>query len=256
MRLSRNGQLVYQTRDALGAILVFDQRRHRVLTFDSVFEQSKIERRKPYLPVHEYNRAMLLPLAWQSPAHATVLGLGGGVLVNAIHRLLPDCMIDAVELRQQVVDVAREFFDLADADTIRITVSDARPALRRLSDASTDLILTDLYGADRMSPAVSQSRFIDQCERVLSARGWLAVNYHRLPDARSPMFQHIRRLFASVLLFKSRTNNYVLYASKQAAEPMAPEHPTLKNLQKHLPIDWPGLMAGVRKPECDDPPAD
>lgn len=248
MRLSRNGQLIYETRDAQGAILVFDQRRHRVLTFDSVFEQSKIDRRKPHLPVHEYNRAMLLPLVWDTPRHATVLGLGGGVLVNALHHLLPDCCIHAVELRPQVVDVAREFFALPDSDRIRITIGDARPALRRMADAGTDLILTDLYDADRMSPAPAQRRFFDQCERVLSDEGWLAVNYHRLPDLDGPLFDHIQRLFASVLLFRSRTNNFVLYASKHPATPLAPDAPVLKQLQKRLPIDWAGLMAGVRQP--------
>ncbi len=249
MRLSRSGRLVYETRDAMGAILVFDQRRHRVLTFDSVFEQSKIDRRKPQLPVHEYNRAMLLPLAWREPRHATVLGLGGGVLVSALHHLLPHCQIKAVELRAQVVDVAREFFQLPDSARLEITVSDARSALRKMADASTELILTDLYGADRMSPAPAQRRFFDQCERVLTDQGWLAVNYHRLPDLGGPLFEHIQRLFASVLLFKSRTNNFVLYASKQPAQPMAPEDPVLKSLQKQLPIDWAGLMAGVRQPE-------
>ncbi|MDX1635636.1 MAG: methyltransferase domain-containing protein [Marinobacter sp.] len=249
MKLSRKGELIYETRDALGAILVFDQRRHRVLTFDSVFEQSKIDRRKPHLPVHEYNRAMLLPLAWHTPGHATVLGLGAGTLVTALHHLLPRCRIRAVELRQQVVDVAREFFALPESERIQVTVSDARPALRRMEDASTDLILTDLYGADGMSPAPGQARFIDQCERVLSDQGWLAVNYHRLPDVGSSLFEHIRRLFASVLLFRSRTNNFVLYASKQSAAPLAPEASVLRQLQKQLPIDWSGLMAGVRIPE-------
>ena len=69
------GEIIHYTRDALGGILVVDYRKHRVMTFDSVFEQSKIDRRKPHLPVHEYSRAMLLPVAFAQPAHATVLGL-------------------------------------------------------------------------------------------------------------------------------------------------------------------------------------
>src|SRR5690606_34998140 len=103
--------------------------RHRVLTFNTIFEQSKIDRRSPWLPVHEYNRAMLLPVAFGQPRHATVLGLGGGVMASALHHLLPACQVHAVELRQAVLDVAREFFSLPDSDRLRVTISDARNAL-------------------------------------------------------------------------------------------------------------------------------
>ena len=81
------GEIIHHTRDALGSILVVDYRKHRVLTFNSVFEQSKIDRRFPYLPVHEYNRAMMLPAVFANPRHVTILGLGGGVMAGAFHHL-------------------------------------------------------------------------------------------------------------------------------------------------------------------------
>lgn len=244
MNLSLRGTIVYRTGDALGDILVIDHGKHRILSFDSVFEQSKIKRLRPHVPVHEYNRAMLLPLAWHEPRHATVLGLGGGVLLGALHTMLPACELHAVELRGEVVAVAREYFSLPQGHNIRITVSDARPALRELVPGSTDLILADMYGADHMSPAQSQRRFIDQCLHALSESGWLAINYHRSPQD-GPLFQHIRRCFASVFMFKSKTNNYVLYASVQPVAPITREAPRLKDLQKRLPIDWTGLAGRI-----------
>jgi spermidine synthase len=115
------GEIVHHTRDALGSILVVDYRKHRVLTFNSVFEQSKIDRRYPYLPVHEYNRAMMLPAVFANPGHVTILGLGGGVMAGAFHHLYPECRIHAVELRQAVLDTAREFFDLPDSERLEVT---------------------------------------------------------------------------------------------------------------------------------------
>jgi spermidine synthase len=247
MRLPLGGDPVYQTADTLGNIQVIDLRKHRVLRFDSVFEQSKIDRRKPHLPVHEYNRAMLLPVAFEEPRHATILGLGGGVLVSALHHLLPECDLHAVELRREVVIIARRFFDMPKGDNIRVTIADARAALRQMPDACTDLILTDLYNAERMSPAPNQPKFLDQCDRVLSERGWLAINYHRPPDFDNPLFQHMRRLFANVRMFKSKTNNYVVYASKRPFETMAQKDPALAELEKQLPIDWPRLMSRVQR---------
>jgi len=241
------GEIIHHSRDKIGSILVIDYRKHRVLTFNSVFEQSKIDRRYPHLPVHEYNRAMLLPAAFINPGHVTILGLGGGVMASAFHHLYPECRVHAVELRQAVLDVAREYFGLPDSDRLSVTIADARNALNDLPDASTDMILSDLYNADRMSPAQAQRQFVESCSRVLSPSGWLVLNYHRTPDAEGPYFRQLRKHFAALLVFKSKTNNTIVYASKKPFEPMHPKDPLLSSLEKRLPIDWSRLMSRVSR---------
>ncbi|MFW5825677.1 MAG: spermidine synthase [Marinobacter sp.] len=236
------GEVVHHTRDRMGPILVIDDRRHRILSFDSVFEQSKIDRRRPWLPVHEYSRAMLLPLAWRSPRRAAVLGVGGGAMVGAIHHLVPACQLQAVELRPEVIRVAREYFSLPVAPTITVTTGDARHALEAMTEGSTDLILADLYSADRMSPAQSRRQFIDLCVGALSEDGWLVLNYHQPPDPEGRLFRHMRRRFASLLVYTSKTNNTVIYGSRQPVQPIAPASPVLKTLEGRLPIGWPKLM--------------
>lgn len=245
MKFQLGGSVTHRTSDALGDIVVMDYRKHRVLTFDTIFEQSKIDRNKPYLPVHEYNRAMLLPIAFAEPCHATVLGLGGGTMVNALHHLLPTCEIHAVELRQAVVDVAHAYFGLPHHPNIAVTVADARPVLHDMPEASTDLIMADLYSADRMSPAQGHRRFIDLCALALSDHGWLALNFHLAPSREGTMMQHIHRLFADVMLYRTKTNNYVLYASKRALHGDMPGATRLATLEQRLPIGWPQLIGKV-----------
>ncbi|HEY9119235.1 MAG TPA: methyltransferase domain-containing protein [Marinobacter sp.] len=239
------GEIIHYTRDALGGILVIDYRKHRVMTFDSVFEQSKIDRRSPHLPVHEYSRAMLLPVAFAHPSHVTVLGLGGGVMASALLHLLPDCQVHAVELRQSVLEVAREYFSLPHSANFTVSIGDARDALCRAPESSTDLILADMYSSDRMSPTQAQRDFIRQCSRILSDSGWLSINYHRTPDLDGPFFRQLRGEFAALLLFKSKTNNTVIFASKPPFEAMHAKDPALVALEKKLPIDWRRLMARV-----------
>jgi len=241
------GEIIHHARDSLGSILVIDYRKHRVLTFNSPFEQSKIDRRRPWLPVHEYNRAMMLPAAFASPRHVTILGLGGGVMASAFHHLYPECRIHVVELRQAVLDVSREFFALPDSPRLTVTIADARQTLTELPDASTDIIQSDLYSADRMSPAQSQRMFIDECSRVLSPEGWLTLNYHRPPDPDSPWFRCIKRHFPVVLTFRSKSNNTVLYASKKPFEALDSRDPLFTELEQRLPIDWRRLMAKVTR---------
>ncbi len=239
------GNIIHFARDDLGGILVIDYRKHRVMTFNSVFEQSKIARRRPYLPVHEYSRAMLLPIGFSTPAHVTILGLGGGVVANALLHLLPECQVHAVELRQTVVDVAREYFYLSESSRLTVTIEDARNAIEAMPDGHTDLILADMYSADRMSPTQVQREFIKQCSRVLSDRGWIALNYHRTPDLNGAFFRQLQGEFAVVLAFKSKTNNTVIYGSKKPFELPANTAPHLSELEDILPIDWRRLMARV-----------
>ncbi|PHQ24840.1 spermidine synthase [Marinobacter guineae] len=243
------GDIIYHTRDALGSILVIDYRKHRVLTFNSVFEQSKIDRRYPHLPVHEYNRAMLLPAAFANPRHITILGLGGGVMASAFHHLYPECRIHAVELRQAVLDTAREFFGLPDSERLTVTIADARNALEKMPEASTNMILADLYNADRMSPAQAQRNFVDECARVLGSDGWLVLNYHRTPDVEGPYFRQLKKHFAVLLMFKSKSNNTVIYASKQHFQSVHSKDPILVELETRLPIDWRQLMTKVSRLE-------
>ncbi|MGO1503321.1 MAG: spermidine synthase [Marinobacter sp.] len=241
------GEIIHHSRDKLGSILVIDYRKHRVLTFNSVFEQSKIDRRYPHVPVHEYNRAMLLPAAFSTPKHITILGLGGGVLASAFHHLFPECTVHAVELRQAVLDVAREYFELPNSKRLSVTIADARNALNDVPDASTDLILADLYSADRMSPAQAQRQFVESCSRALSPGGWLALNYHRTPELDGPYFRQLKKHFPVLLAFKSKTNNTVVYASKQPVEALDPKTAQLASLEKRLPIDWIRLMGRVSR---------
>lgn len=244
------GDIIHHSRDALGSILVIDYRKHRVLTFNSIFEQSKVDRRHPHLPVHEYNRAMLLPAAFATPDHVTVLGLGGGVMVNALMHLFPECQVHAVELRQAVLDIAREYFELPDeCQRLAVTIADARDALEHQPDASTNMILADLYNADRMSPAQAQKQFVDDCVRVLDSDGWLILNYHRTPDPEGPYFRQLKQHFAVLLMFSSKSNNTVVYASKKPFESLHSKDPRLTELENRLPIDWCRLMSRVRRLE-------
>jgi spermidine synthase len=111
------------------------------------------------------------------------------------------------------------------------------------------MILADLYNADRMSPAQAQKQFVDECARVLTEDGWLVLNYHRTPDVQGAYFRRLKRHFAVLLGFRSKSNNTVVYASKQHFQSVHPKDPVLEELENRLPIDWRRLMAKVSRME-------
>ncbi|MFO7602570.1 MAG: hypothetical protein R6X06_02015, partial [Gammaproteobacteria bacterium] len=131
VRQAGRGKLVHRHSDPWGDILVIDQGEHRVLTFGTIYEQSRLNKRYPALMVHHYIRGMMLSLAFREPKHVTLLGLGSGCLLQGLQAMPAPPRVAVVEHRQAVVDVARDYFWLPEAGNISVNVSDASAYLKR-----------------------------------------------------------------------------------------------------------------------------
>lgn len=210
---------IYRTSDEWGEISVVDRGHFRILTFEPVYqknsiEQSCIDLQNSHMLVHEYTRAMMLVLAYIQPQHATILGVGAGCLIRSLHDILPQCELQGVEIRQQVYEVARQFFKLTVNKNIKITIGDAKLYLQAAADKSTNVIFADLFTADGMNPVQIEDEFINQCWRALDQQGWLVINLHRLPLLDSSLSKCLHRLFAQILMCPTAAGNYILYACK------------------------------------------
>jgi spermidine synthase len=209
-----NETVQHQTQDHWGNIQVIDHEGQRVLSFDSVYEQSRMDLQHPDMLVHHYTRAMLLGLAFGNPAHVTLFGLGGGCLLRAAHRINPALNLQAVELRASVLAIAKDYFGLPTAPNIAIEVADGRDYITRQPDASTDLILADMYHAYRADAFQMQKAFFQESQRVLSADGWLVINCHKLPPANGTFFRFLKQSFKEILICEVPGGNIVVYAAK------------------------------------------
>lgn len=231
---------IFRTQDEQGSIIVYEHRNFRILTFDSICEQSKIRIDDPFCIEHEYARAMLLPLLQASPARATLLGLGGGSLATCLFHAFPGIQILAVEWRQAVIDVAYQYFDLPQDARLVVKQGDARAWLARLPDRSSDLVLADLYHASEMHDLQLEQVFFENCRRILSEGGWLALNYHELPMADSSAMKQLHRHFPAVFLLRANTGNWVVLACTQ---PVMLEEMAARAVD-YLPAS---LLSGLRK---------
>jgi len=208
------GKVIHRQHDIWSDILVIDHGSQRVLTFDTIYEQSRMDRNKPAMLVHNYTRAMILGLAFVKPEHVTILGLGGGCLVRAVHALFDEAVLDVVELRQAVAEIAQQYFMLPQTPRIQVTISDAKQYLKKQVTASTDMIFADMYDGYGVHPFQMQERFIQQCHRTLTSSGWLVINCHKLPDFDSPILVSLISLFKEVFVCPVPTGNYIMYAGK------------------------------------------
>jgi spermidine synthase len=208
------GKLIHRASDEFGTILVLDYPHYRVLSFDSMYEQSGFYLEKPYQLVHEYTRIMLLALGFITPRHITILGLGGGSLLRSLHYYLDDCEFHAIELRQKVFEIARDYFDIPTDKRVSVSIADAQTQLIAGEACSTDIIFSDIYDAADMSSIQAQKEFLVECERTLSKQGWLVINYHTLPDRHSVFFKTLRDIFPSIIICAGEFNSHVLFVGK------------------------------------------
>lgn len=242
----RQGQeVLYSTEDEHGRILVLDDGNYRILTFDSIYEQSCMRLSDPHKLVHEYAQLMLLAVAFIEPRQITMLGLGGGSLLRTLHHLLPDCTFNVVELRQAVVDVATRYFALPDDPRVTISVRNALREIARLDSASSDIIFSDLYDAYSMEPAQLHYEFLTECVRVLSEQGWLVINVHRFPDDAPVYFELLSSLFPTVILSTTAENTILLASNAQPAQ-VTPGVQRIETMERVLQQRFSQLMPRLR----------
>lgn len=216
--LSRNCEEeieIYRTEDSFGAVVVTEYGKLRVLSFDSHFEQSAMHLENPLELVHGYLRAMVLVLAFKQPRHVTLLGLGGGGLLRALHARCLETQIKVVELRKSVISVATEHFGLPVDDRVVIRNRNGFIHLNEARKHSSDIIFADMYQANAMEPFQATTRFLEQCWHLLTNDGWLAINFHKLPALNHPYMLKLCRLFPEVYCCGTDSGNFVVLCGKR-----------------------------------------
>jgi len=210
-----NRNEIFRTSDEHGNIIVYEFNKFRLMTFDSMCEQSKVRMGDPMYLDHEYIQAMLLPLLHLTPKHVTLLGLGGGSLASCLYYVFYDAKLLVVEWRQAVIDVAYDYFDLPRDERLEVRHREAKSWIERAENKSTDLVLSDLYHASDPHEIQFEKEFFENCHRILRDKGWLALNYHKMPTAESPAINHLCHYFPSVFMLHVNTDNWVVVACKQ-----------------------------------------
>lgn len=225
------GNELCRVEDSFGAIVVSQRGDKRVLSFGSRLEQSCVLLDKPYYLMHEYTQIMLLGLLFSKARRATLLGLGGGGLVHCLSHYYPQINIEIVELRQAVIDIAYDWFDLPDQDNIQVTQDDAMDYLSAVTPAETDIIFSDLYEAEGMSSCQAQRDFYTASEKALSDAGCLVLNFHKKPDPQSFLMHTIEDTFNEIIGYDAGRGNCIMFCCKK---PVGLHQPVLNSEAESL----------------------
>ncbi len=197
------GKELYRTADSDGTIIVTQRGNKRLLSFDSIFEQSSVLMPRPYYLVHQYTQVMLLGLLFVDARRITLLGLGGGALAHCLSHYYPESTIQVVEIRQAVIDIAYEWFDLPRLDNLQVINDDASHYLAILEPDGTDIVFSDLYEAEGMSACQTQQDFIVASYHALGASGCLVLTFHNKPHQGSLLMDTIESFFSEIIVYDS-----------------------------------------------------
>jgi spermidine synthase len=206
---------VARLEDEYGLIQVYDRGDERYLTFDSPHQQSGIYKSEPARLLHHYTQAMMLALLYTQPRHITLLGLGGGALAHCLYKHFPGVELQAVELRQAVINAAYRFFGLPDEPRLKVAHMDAGAWLARAGDGVTDIILADLHWSYKVDQYQLANGFIAECRRVLNADGWLVMNYFGDDAEKIAGLQALHAKFPVIKTCATASGNLVVFAGKR-----------------------------------------
>jgi spermidine synthase len=204
-----------------GTIQISEERGVRYLHFGSRWVQGAMRLSRPDVLELEYTREMMLPLLLRPdrwPRNVLQVGLGAASITRFLRRYRPQARLVIVELREDVVRAASQFFRLPDDPRVVIDIADGAAYMARAGERF-DLILVDGYDARGRVGALDTPAFYADCRRRMVRGGVLATNLltrHRGVDA---SLARVRAAFDghALALPASRNGNVVVLAAHDAA---------------------------------------
>jgi spermidine synthase len=212
-----HAKVLHEERSVYTRIIVEDSNRLRCLKFTLKREDSTqtcINLNYPKRMVFSYTQMSMASLLLNpNPASVLIVGLGGGTLPMALRDLLPEALIDTVEIDEAVVRVAKEYFGYREDEYNRAIIRDARVYGKRsaLRGLTYDLIILDAFNGEYIPEHLMTVEFLEEMRALLSDDGVLVANTFassRLYDFESATYAAV---FGNFLNFRgSSTGNRVI----------------------------------------------
>jgi spermidine synthase len=201
---SIKGDIVHWSRDSHGEIVVADDGGLRSLYFGDIL-QSSIGLDSPETLIEDYNRAMMSALIFRdNPRKVLLIGLGGCSLIHFLLNAFPECTIDAVEIRQKVIDLAHDFFLLPRRNShLGIFLAAGHDFMRRPRNGGNryDLIIIDAFDEDGPAASLLEKDFLASCRASLNEGGIFAINLWSRPKDNFPsVYDSLRQAFGNITL--------------------------------------------------------
>ncbi|PSV47493.1 spermidine synthase [Photobacterium indicum] len=211
-----NGTCISTTIDDHGPIYVYQTRTSRILSFDGKIYQSCMKLNNINRLHLGYTQAMMAGLFFiPTVKTATVMGLGAGSITKNLLNSFSELNVHAIEYREAVAKIAKEYFYLPDTDRLFLHIDDAVNYMKN-TDLKSDIIFSDLYNSEGMEPKQVQSSYLRDCKNALNSQGVLVLNIcHTALKLREELDELLELEFKNRLLsFEVEGGNTIVLAFK------------------------------------------
>ena len=167
-------------------------------------------------------------LVKDNPQRILIVGLGGATLSDTYSRLFPNAEIIISEIDDAVYRVARDYFDFAETNNIKVDIGDARVYVKRagLRGELFDLVILDAFNGEYIPEHLMAAEFLEEVKQLLPDDGMVIANTFstsRLYAAESNTYLSVFGEFYNIRMPGS--GNRVIIASMQSL----PEQDTLES---------------------------
>lgn len=176
-------RVIYTKRSLYRNITVTDDGERICMQFASrgtYFSQQSCQyKRKPDELVFDYARLSFVGLLpHRNPERILIVGLGGGSLPRAFHKMFPEAKIDAVEIDPAVVDVAERYFGFEENENVNVIVKDARVFVKQagIMGREYDYIILDAFNGDYIPEHLMTKEWLEENRKILADDGVLVAN--------------------------------------------------------------------------------
>lgn len=199
-------------------IEISEERGVRYLHFGSPWVQGAMRIARPYALELEYTRDLMFPLLLHGdewPARVLQVGLGTASVTKFLYRHRPQARITVVEIAEQVVMAAYQYFRLPEpSERLAVQIAEGHDYLAGTS-RKFDLIVVDGFDEKGRAGMLDSAPFYANCHARLSRHGALAVNLVTRTRGVRPSLDRMRSAFGDrvLALAPSEAGNIVAIAA-------------------------------------------
>lgn len=224
------------------------------LYFGNDAKQSCMDMFRPNRLVLSYTRAMMASLLFQpQPEKVLLIGLGGGSIAKFLLHHFPDCSIDVVEIRADVVKLACQYFFLPENERMQIFIDDVSRFLRNQDGRHQqyDLILTDAFNHDGVSTSVKSFEFFEFCYQRLNDKGIVATNlWNNKQDHSHEINQTMEHIFNNNVLnlaVPDRANIIALATKNKRTFQLSKSSQLAIDLEQTLGLEFSDFVRQIKR---------
>ncbi len=199
-------------------VVVLEEFGQRCMNFNTIEDNGRhtcIDLSDPDKMVFAYTRMMTSALFVKPDTRSVlIVGLGGATLPLALAKILPEAVIDSVEIDPAVARVAERFFGYRQGPKQRLFIEDGRAFVERArrEGRQYDMVMLDAFDVDYIPAHLLTREFLEHVRAILAPDGVLVANSFTT----STMYERESATYAAVFgdFFNLRARNRVVTANR------------------------------------------